>query len=100
MASPDLGREPKDHEVTVLFSDITGFTQMSSTMASREVVRLLNRYFPPMAEIVFRYGGTLEKYIGDALMAIWGAPVTGADDADRATQAALEMVATLSLIHI
>jgi adenylate cyclase len=99
MASPDLGREPKDHEVTVLFSDITGFTQMSSVMASREVVRLLNRYFPPMAEIVFRHGGTLEKYIGDALMAIWGAPVTADDDADHAVAAALEMVATLDRLN-
>lgn len=88
--APDFGT-PRDHEVTVLFSDISGFTSMSSSMKSRDVVALLNGYFPPMAEIVFRLEGTLEKYIGDALMAIWGAPVTHEDDADRAVRAAMEM---------
>lgn len=92
MEAEGFGNEPRDHLVTVLFSDISGFTAMSSTMPSREVVDLLNRYFPPMAEIVFRHEGTLEKYIGDALMAIWGAPLAHEDDADRALRAALEML--------
>ena len=89
--SPEFGRVPQDLDVAVLFSDISGFTAMSSTMAPRDVVRILNRYFPVMAEIVFRHEGTLEKYIGDALMAIWGAPAPHDDDADRALQAAIEM---------
>ncbi len=94
-AVDELGMVPRDHQVTVLFSDITGFTSLSSTMEPRDVVALLNRYFPVMAEIVFRHEGTLEKYIGDALMAIWGAPVPHEDDADRAFAAALEMMDAL-----
>ena len=96
---PGFG-EPRDHDVTVLFSDISGFTSMSSSMSSRDIVSLLNRYFPPMAEIVFRHEGTLEKYIGDALMAIWGAPVAHDDDADRALMAAMEMTAVLERLNL
>jgi len=55
------------------------------------VVDLLNTYFPPMVDIVFRHGGTLEKFIGDALLAVWGAPFGGPDDADRAVAAAMDM---------
>ncbi|MCG3195154.1 MAG: GAF domain-containing protein [Thermoanaerobaculia bacterium] len=95
MSSPDFGREPRDVEVTVLFSDISGFTAMSSKMRSRQIVELLNRYFPVMAGIVFKYNGTLEKYIGDALMAIWGTPEPQEDDADRALEAAIEMQSAL-----
>jgi len=91
MGSSDFGSQVRDEDVTVLFSDISGFTAMSSKLAPREVVDLLNRYFPVMAEIVFRHEGTLEKYIGDALMAIWGVPTPHEDDADRALSAALEM---------
>jgi len=99
LQSPDFGAAVKDANVTVLFSDISGFTAMSSTLAPREVVELLNRYFPVMAEIVFRHEGTLEKYIGDALMAIWGVPVPHADDADRAVRAALEMREALQVLN-
>lgn len=77
--------------VTALFSDISAYTAMSATMAPAEVVALLQAYFPPMARIVFEREGTLEKYIGDALMAVWGAPYSHADDADRALDAAVEM---------
>ena len=72
---------------------------MSSKLAPREVVDLLNRYFPVMAEIVFRHEGTLEKYIGDALMAIWGVPAPHDDDADRALAAALEMRSALAKLN-
>jgi adenylate cyclase len=68
-------------------------------MEPREVVAILNRYFPVMAEIVFRHEGTLEKYIGDALMAIWGAPAPHEDDADRALQAALDMRRALKVLN-
>lgn len=91
MESPDFGQKPYDAGVTVLFSDISGFTALSSGRKSSEIVALLHRYFPVMAEIVFRHEGTLEKYIGDALMAIWGVPHAKPDDADRALAAALEM---------
>jgi adenylate cyclase len=77
--------------VTALFSDISAFTEMSATMAPADVVALLHVYFPPMARIVFDKDGTLEKYIGDALMAVWGAPFSHPDDADRALEAAVEM---------
>ena len=78
-------------EVTALFADISGFTAMSSTMTPRSIVDMLNEYFPLMADAVFRHGGTLEKYIGDALMAVWGAPFAMPDDVDRAVRAAVEM---------
>ncbi|KFE71437.1 adenylate/guanylate cyclase domain-containing protein [Hyalangium minutum] len=83
-------------EVTVLFSDISGFTALSSTLNPRQVVDLLNDYFPVMADIVFRYEGTLEKYIGDALMAVWGAPFSQPEDADRALRAAVDMQRALA----
>jgi len=80
-----------ESRVTVLFTDISGFTAMSSTMQPQHVMGLLNDYFPTMVDIVFRHGGTLEKFVGDALLAIWGAPFAHADDADRAVAAAIEM---------
>lgn len=95
----DFGLVPQDLEVSVLFSDISGFTAMSSAMPPRDVVSILNRYFPVMAEIVFRHEGTLEKYIGDALMAIWGAPAPHQDDADRALRAAIEMRSAVRLLN-
>lgn len=88
--------ETIETEVTVLFSDISGFTALSSTLEPRQVVDLLNDYFPVMADIVFRHEGTLEKYIGDALMAVWGAPFSHPDDADRAVRAAVEMQQALA----
>ncbi len=99
MGSADFGSQVRDADVTVLFSDISGFTAMSSKLAPREVVDLLNHYFPVMAEIVFRHEGTLEKYIGDALMAIWGVPTPHDDDADRALAAALEMRSALAKLN-
>ncbi|NBD08742.1 adenylate/guanylate cyclase domain-containing protein [Corallococcus silvisoli] len=89
----------RDADVTILFSDITGFTAMSSRLRPRQVVDMLNAYFPVMADIVFRHEGTLEKYIGDALMAVWGAPFARPDDADRAVRAALEMQHALAALN-
>ncbi len=90
-AAPELGRRAVEAEVTVLFSDISGFTEMASRCPPQQVIDLLNDYFPVMAGIVFRHRGTLEKYIGDALLAVWGAPISGPDDAWRAVLAAVEM---------
>ncbi len=78
-------------EATVLFSDISGYTELTSQMRPRDAIELLNAYFPVMADIVFRHEGTLEKYIGDALLAVWGAPLSHEDDAERAVRAAMEM---------
>jgi adenylate cyclase len=89
--SPGAALEVIETEVTALFSDVSDFTAMSAHMRPREVVDVLNDYFPRMADIVFRHGGTLEKYIGDALMAVWGAPFRDEADADNAVRAAVAM---------
>lgn len=89
-----------DTEITALFADISGFTEMSTRLSPRALLDLLNAYFPPMAEIVFRHGGTLEKYIGDALLAVWGAPLRRPGDADAAVAAALEMQRTLATLSL
>jgi adenylate cyclase len=91
--------EVVETEVTVLFSDITDFTPLSSRLHPRQLVELLNEYFPVMADIVFRHEGTLEKYIGDALMAVWGAPFSQPDDADRALRAAVEMQRAMTTLN-
>ena len=88
-----------DCRATVLFSDISGFTSLASRMRPQEVVDLLNQYFPDMVGIIFRHGGTLEKFVGDAVLAVWGAPVEQPDDADRAVAAALEMQAAVARLN-
>jgi adenylate cyclase len=77
--------------ITILFSDIRGFTSMAESMGPDAIAQLLTEYFSEMVEIVFEHGGTLDKFVGDAIMALWGAPIAHADDADRALQAAVEM---------
>ena len=84
--------ETIDTEVTVVFADISRFTEISSQLEPRQVIDMLNEYFTVMVEgIVFKYEGTLEQYIGDALLAVWGAPYQHPNDAERAVQAAIEM---------
>jgi len=78
-------------ELTILFSDIRGFTSMSEKMPAQEVVKVLNDYFELMVDILFEQGGSLDKFIGDAIMGLWGAPVRRPDDATRAVQAAVRM---------
>lgn len=76
---------------TVMFVDIRGFTAMSEHTPADEVLQMLNEYFEVIVDIVFRHEGTIDKYIGDAVMVIWGAPVFHADDALRAVQAAVDI---------
>ena len=76
---------------TVLFSDIRGFTAMAESMGPDAIAQLLSEYFTEMVDVIFDYGGTLDKFMGDAIMALWGAPLAHADDADRALRAAVEM---------
>jgi adenylate cyclase len=77
--------------VTVLFSDIRDFTTISERSTAEEIVAMLNDYFSRMIEPIFRFDGTLDKFIGDALMAVFGAPVSRENDAERAVRAALAM---------
>jgi adenylate cyclase len=84
-----LGGEKK--ELTVFFSDVAGFTSISEQLSPEELVQLLNEYLSEMTALVFKHDGTLDKYIGDAVMAIWGAPIPQNDHALRACKAALEM---------
>ena len=78
-------------EVTVLFADIKGFTAMSANLSPEEVVEVLNLFFTEMVDLVFEYQGTLDKYVGDALMAVFGVPVPLPDAATRAVQCAASM---------
>ncbi|HKP35982.1 MAG TPA: adenylate/guanylate cyclase domain-containing protein [Pyrinomonadaceae bacterium] len=77
--------------ITVLFADIRGFTRISEHAAPEKIVDLLNRYFSAMTDIIFAHGGTLDKYLGDGLMALFGAPTTTPKDANNALSAAVAM---------
>ena len=108
--APDLARQiaGQDEEiqlggakrqVVVLFSDIRGFTSLSERMSPDQIASLLTEYFTEMVEIVFEHGGTLDKFMGDALMALWGAPIDREDDADRAVRAAVAMQRAISRLN-
>ena len=86
LAAPEL------RLVSVLFVDLVGFTGLSESRDAEDVRELLGRYFDSARTIVDRYGGVVGKFIGDAVMAVWGVPVAREDDAERAVRAALEMV--------
>ena len=86
-------------ELSVLFSDIRGFTTISEGLTPDELVRLLNEYFGQMTEIVFATDGTLDKYIGDAIMAFWGSPYPQEDHAFRSCSCALQMVRGLAALN-
>jgi len=84
--------------VSVLFADLVGFTTLSETRDAEEVRELLSRYFEACRRLIELYGGTVEKFIGDAVMAVWGAPTATEDDAERAVRAALDLVAAVSAL--
>ncbi len=92
-----LGGEKK--ELTVLFSDIRGFTTISEKLPPDELVRFLNDYLTAMTDIVFKYEGTLDKYMGDAIMAIFGAPIDQEDHYIRSCNTALDMMEELKRLH-
>jgi adenylate cyclase len=87
---------PEEKELSVMFADIVGFTSMSEKMSPAAVALLLNDYLSRMTDIIFKYDGTLDKYIGDAIMAVFGAPLEMADHAARAIKSGLEMQARLA----
>ena len=83
-------------ETTILFSDIRGFTSMSESLHPQEVVDMLNEYFERMVEIIFENEGTLDKFVGDEIMALYGAPIMHPDDPIRAVRTAIEMLEKLA----
>jgi adenylate cyclase len=90
---------PEAREVTILFSDIRDFTSLSESLAPEQVVAMLNEYHGRMVEAIFKYSGTLDKFIGDGIMAYFGAPIPDADHARHAIDCALEMHAELEGIN-
>lgn len=87
-------------EVTILFADIRGFTAMAHRTEATAIVAMLNRYFEMVVDVVFKYGGTVDKYIGDEIMVLFGAPVSMDDPADNAVACALEMQSALDQFNI
>ncbi len=94
---PDLGGETRD--ITVFFSDIVGFTSIAEGMKPTELVSLMNRYLSTMTEIIEAHGGFVDKYIGDAIVAVFGAPLDGTDHAAQGVLAALECCAALKTLN-
>jgi class 3 adenylate cyclase/tetratricopeptide (TPR) repeat protein len=94
--APRTGSERR--MASILFADIVGFTPLAESRDPEEVRELLGRYFETAREIVQRYGGSLEKFIGDAVVAIWGAPVAQEDDAERAVRTALDLVTAVQAL--
>ena len=92
-----LGGEQK--ELTLLFSDLAGFTSAAENLSPPDVAVLLNEYFKDMSEVIFRHRGTIDKFIGDAIMAFWGAPVDDADQAANAVRTARDMLAALEAVN-
>lgn len=101
MASQSTGLEPggEDVELTALFTDLADFTSISEGLTPSQVAQLLNIYFDLMTDIVFRHGGTVQGYIGDALFAFWGAPVPDPEHRVKGTIAACEMLAAADVIN-
>ncbi|HYH94997.1 adenylate/guanylate cyclase domain-containing protein, partial [Hyalangium sp.] len=90
---------PELREVTLLFADIRDFTALSERLPPQQIVAILNEYYGRMVEVVFRNGGTLDKFIGDALMVYFGAPIADPEHARRGVQCALDMVAELEAVN-
>ena len=94
-----IAKGGEGRQTTVLFSDIRGFTSMSEDENAQVIVDMLNEYFELMVEVVFKYEGTLDKFVGDEIMALFGAPVSHGDDAIRAVRTAIEMLEVLAELN-
>jgi adenylate cyclase len=98
-AQPDRPLEPQELEVSVLFSDIRGFSTMAERLAARDVAAIVGRHLSAMAEVVLAHGGTIDKFQGDAVMAVFGAPEPVDDHAERALRCAISMQARQSELN-
>ncbi len=85
----------EDRLATVMFADIRGFSALSDSTQATDLLKMLNEYYELLVDVVFRHQGTVDKFIGDAIMVLWGAPVSAPDDPIRAVRAALEMQSVL-----
>ncbi|HEY1107283.1 MAG TPA: adenylate/guanylate cyclase domain-containing protein, partial [Opitutaceae bacterium] len=103
--SPEIARQllrdgarlgGEERQVTILFTDLRGFTSLSEKLPPQELITLLNRYLDRMVSVIDRHGGTIDKFIGDSIMALFGAPGEQPDAADRALAAALDMQRALA----
>jgi len=90
-----ISLEGQNREMSVLFTDVRGFTAISEQLQPKELTRLMNDFLTPMTRIIHKHRGTIDKYMGDAIMAFWGAPLKDAQHAEHALAAAMEMVETL-----
>jgi adenylate cyclase len=95
----EIAKGGEGRQTTVLFSDIRGFTSMSEAENPQTIVDMLNEYFELMVEVIFKYEGTLDKFVGDEIMALFGSPVGHADDPKRAVRTALEMLEVLAHLN-
>ena len=100
IAHPELAElGGRRREMSVLFSDIRGFTTVTENGEAEDIVAQLNEYFSTMVDVVFRHGGTVDKFVGDMVMALFGAQLDDADHAEHAVAAAVEMVAMLGELN-
>lgn len=93
--APEAAPEPARRQVTVMFADLTGFTRLSSQLDAEDLHALLNDFFSKVDHVVEKYGGRIDKHIGDAVMAVFGAPISHTNDTERAARAALDIHAVL-----
>ncbi len=95
-----LGQEFLKREVTILFADLRGFTAMAANQPAGKVIKILNPCLVRMSEIIFKYQGTIDKFMGDSIMALFGAPVQRPDDVQRALTCAVEMQITMDALNL
>jgi adenylate cyclase len=95
----DVSLEGESRQMSVMFSDVRGFTTISEGLGPRELTQLMNEFLTPITAAIHRHRGTIDKYMGDAVMAFWGAPLSDADHARPAVQAARDMVAAMRALN-